>query len=542
MAGPQPRDDAIDESLRSRFEAAWRDGRPEPIERFLPDENDARYLLALEELIRIELDLAWTSWSTRLRDGSAEPHHQTLVRPSQLEEYLERFPKLNRPEIVLRLVGQERSVRNAHGEDVSVDEYRLRFPALEIADQPPRSEPPMPGEPGQDTQRTEALPTGQMGDQPPQSEPPMAGEPGQDTQRTEALPTGQVGDQPPRSELPMLSEPGPDTQQAASATGESPGGAPSVSSLEEFGNYESLEEIGRGGMGVVYRARQRSANRTVALKVIRRDRLEALPRDTHTSALERFRQEAQAAARLEHENIVTVYEVGEVDRQPFFSMRYVDGQSLSQILREGPMGNRQAAGYLEPVARALHEAHSLGILHRDLKPQNILVDKKTDRALVADFGLAKLTEGQEELTREGEVMGTPPYMSPEQAKDSARVTAQTDVYALGATLYHVLTGRPPFQAANPLETLRQVIDEEAAPPRQLNPSIDRDLETVCLKCLEKEPTRRYDSAHALADDLRRYLNGEPILARPIGVFGRVVRWRRRKPALATAIAVAFLAG
>jgi tetratricopeptide (TPR) repeat protein len=202
------------------------------------------------------------------------------------------------------------------------------------------------------------------------------------------------------------------------------------------------------------------------------------------------------------------------------------------------MENRRAATYLEPVARAVHEAHTQGILHRDLKPQNILVDKKTDRALVADFGLAKLTEGGEELTRAGEIMGTPSYMSPEQAKDSARVTAKTDIYALGATLYHMLTARPPFQAATPIETLRQVIDEEPAPPTQLNPSIDRDLETICVKCLHKEPSRRYDTAEALADDLQRYLAGEPIQARPIGTLGRIWRWCLRKPGLATAIAVA----
>ena len=511
MNGPRMRSDAIDEALREGFEAAWRKGRPEPIERFLPDEGDSRFLPTLEELVRLDLELAWESWSASRPAGSANPNRETLVRPPQLEGYLGRFPQLNRPEIVLRLVQQERSVRKAHGEDVSLDEYRLRFPALEISDPPPRSERPMLGEPDRDTRRSEGVATGQSAGPPP---------------------TG----------MPLLSEPGEDTRKAeASATRQSAGDTMSVPSLEQFGNYESLEEIGRGGMGVVYRARQRAADRTVALKVIRRDRLEALPRDTHTSALERFRHEAQAAAKLEHENIVTIYEVGEVDSQPFFSMRYVEGQSLSEILRRGPIGNRQAAGYLEPIARAVHEAHKLGVLHRDLKPQNILVDSKTDRALVADFGLAKLTEGKEELTREGEVMGTPSYMSPEQAKDSARVTATTDVYALGATLYHVLTGRPPFQAANPLETLRQVIDEEAAPPRQLDPSINRDLETICLKCLQKETSRRYDSADALADDLRHYLNGEPIVARPIGTLGRVVRWCRRKPALAASIGATVVA-
>jgi len=302
-----------------------------------------------------------------------------------------------------------------------------------------------------------------------------------------------------------------------------------------FGNYDLLEEIGRGGMGVVYRARQRAAGRVVALKILRRDRLESLPRDTQASAMDRFRKEAQAAARLEHDHIVTVYEVGEADGQQFFSMQCVEGRTLAEMLREGPIQNRRAAGYLEPVARAVHEAHSRGILHRDLKPQNILVDAKTDRALVADFGLAKLAEGQEQLTRAGEVMGTPSYMSPEQAQNSADVAAATDIYALGATLYHILTGRPPFQAATPVETLRQVIDEEPAPPRQLNPSIGRDLETICLKCLQKEPTRRYASAEQLADELGRCLRGEPILARPVGPLGRMARWCRRNPVTASLI-------
>ncbi len=479
MTSPEMPGDTMDEALRERFESAWLAGRPEPIERFLPREEDANYLATLEQLVQVELGLAWKSWRKGAERISTAPQDATVTRPAQVETYLERFPRLNQPETVLRLLKQERLARRQCGEEASLKEYRRRFPEVEIAEDQPESALPMVSQSSRDVRLAETLSTGRPGGE---------------------------------------SVPGIEQQ--------------------EFGNYESLEEIGRGGMGVVYRARQRTADRTVALKVIRRDRLEQLPRDTHSSALERFRHEAQAAARLEHENIVTVYEVGEVDDQPFFSMRYVEGRSLAEILREGPMENRRAAAYLEPVARAVHEAHSQGILHRDLKPQNILVDKKTDRALVADFGLAKLTEGGEELTRAGEIMGTPSYMSPEQAKDSARVAAETDVYALGATLYHVLTARPPFQAATPLETLRQVIDEEAAPPRQLNPSIDRDLETICLKCLQKEPSRRYDSAHALADDLRRYIQGEPIQARPIGTLGRVWRWCRRKPAMATAVGLA----
>ncbi|OHB85407.1 MAG: hypothetical protein A2V98_12700, partial [Planctomycetes bacterium RBG_16_64_12] len=405
---------------------------------------------------------------------------ETEVLPPQVESYLRRFVRLNQPEIVIRLVKYECSVRRKHGDKASVEEYLRRFPDLPSAE-------------------------GQF-----ELTLPAAGDRTKRLDLAQTLPPSHVG-------------------------GEKAG----KTELGSFGNYELLGEIGRGGMGVVYRARQRSADRIVALKVIRRDRLEALPRDTQTSAIDRFWHEAQAAARLEHENIVTVYEVGEVEGQPFFSMRYVEGRSLSEILQQGPIENRRAAGYLEPVARAVQEAHSRGILHRDLKPQNILVDSKTGRALVADFGLAKLTEGGGELTRAGEVFGTPSYMSPEQAKDSAHVTAATDVYALGATLYHLLTARPPFQAATPVETLRQVIDQEPPPARQLNPSIDRDLETICSKCLEKEPSRRYVSAERLADDLARYQRGEPIQARPIGPIERSVRWCRRNPVTAVLIASTF---
>ncbi len=488
MTGPEMREESIEEGpfTMKRFESAWTGGCPEPIERFLPDAEDRCFLPALEALVGIELACAWKSWrqAEQRTEGAGQAFLKTIVRPPSVEAYLKRFPQLDQPEILLRLVQQERTVRQQCGEPASIDDYRQRFPSLEIDDLPQKE--------------------------------------------------GQA-----QSMLPMFSECSVDAQSADTQDFHTPrmdagGGAADLGIPPgQFGNYELLEEIGRGGMGIVYRARQLTADRIVALKVIRRDRLESLPRDTQTATLDRFRHEAQAAARLEHEHIVTVYEVGDVNGQPFFSMRFVDGRTLAEMLKDGPIENRRAAGYLEPVARAVHEAHSQGILHRDLKPQNIPVDAKSDRALVADFGLAKLAEGGEELTREGEIMGTPSYMSPEQAKDSAGVTAHTDTYALGATLYHILTGRPPFQAANPLETLRQVIDEEPAPPRQVNPSIDLDLDTICLKCLQKEPARRYATAEALADDLRRYLDGRPILARPIGTLGRTWRWCRRNPAMAT---------
>lgn len=311
--------------------------------------------------------------------------------------------------------------------------------------------------------------------------------------------------------------------------------------------FEILSELGRGGMGVVYRAKQLSANRSVALKVVRNELLDTLPMATRASTLERFRTEAQAAARLQHDNLVSVYEIGEAPPTSpgasplrYYAMRFVDGSSLIDIVRNGPLENRRAAQYIEPVARALQSAHDQGVLHRDLKPHNIMVERASDRPLVTDFGLAKFTEGGDALTCAGEVMGTPSYMSPEQATDAGKVTTAADQYSIGATLYHLLTGRAPFQASNIAETIRQIIDKEPVAPRQLNPAIDRDLETICLKCLQKDPARRYDSCMALAKDLQLYLAGRPIVARPVGQLERLWRWCLRNPIPASLTAAAVL--
>jgi serine/threonine protein kinase len=308
--------------------------------------------------------------------------------------------------------------------------------------------------------------------------------------------------------------------------------------VPQIPGYRIVSELGRGGMGVVYRAKQLSANRDVALKVVRNDVLDTLAADTRQTTLNRFQHEAHAAAKLEHENLVPVYDVGDSGSLRYYAMRFIEGTSLYDMIRHKALSNRDAARYIEPVARGLHYAHQQGVLHRDLKPHNIIIEAKTDQPRLTDFGLAKFIEQRNELTHAGEVMGTPSYMSPEQARDSGRVTPLADVYSLGAALYHVLTSRPPFQAANVAETLRQVFDEDPVPPRRLNSAIDRDLETICLKCLQKEPSRRYESAQALADDLKRYLNGEPILARPAGYVERTWRWCRRNPKLAAAIGTA----
>jgi serine/threonine protein kinase len=300
------------------------------------------------------------------------------------------------------------------------------------------------------------------------------------------------------------------------AVGEAAAGEPAPAPL--FGDYELLAEVARGGMGVVYKARQKGLNRLVALKMILAGRLAA------ADDLQRFHTEATAAARLRHPNIVAVHEVGEVDGQLYFSMQFIEGRTLAERLAEGPVPGRTAAGYLLPLARAVHYAHRQGILHRDLKPSNILLDLD-DRPHLTDFGLAKrLGAGDPALTRTGAVVGTPSYMAPEQAAGNVKeLGPATDVYGLGAVLYELLTGRPPFRSDTPLDTVLHVLEREPVPPRLLNPKVDPDLETVCLKCLEKDPRRRYASADDLAAELQRYLDGEPILARSYNVLARLAR-------------------
>jgi serine/threonine-protein kinase len=271
-----------------------------------------------------------------------------------------------------------------------------------------------------------------------------------------------------------------------------------------FGDYELLEELGRGAMGVVYKARQVSLKRLVALKMILRGEL-AAPED-----LIRFRAEAEAAARLDQDaHIVPVYEVGEVLGQPYFTMKYVEGTTLRDRLARGPLPPRTAARYLAAVARAVHHAHRRGILHRDLKPSNLLIDGD-DQPHVADFGLAKHVQDGASLTRTGAILGTPCYMSPEQAFGSPDgLTPASDVYSLGAVLYELLTGRPPFRAATTVDTLLLVREQDPVPPRDLNPRVDPDLELICLQCLQKQPGLRYATAAQLADDLEAYLRGDP---------------------------------
>ncbi|HEV3164114.1 MAG TPA: protein kinase [Isosphaeraceae bacterium] len=321
-------------------------------------------------------------------------------------------------------------------------------------------------------------------------------------------------------------------QETATAEPEWPQPAAAVSTIGPMG-YEILEVIGRGGMGVVYKARQRRLGRVVALKQIGAS-LDGDPRE-----LARFQAEAEATARLWHPGIVQIHDVGWSDSVPYLAMEFVEGGNLDDRLRRNPLNPRESAELMVPIARAVHHAHEAGVIHRDLKPGNILLTAE-GAPKVADFGLAKRLDIERGPTQTGTLLGTPSYMAPEQAE--GKLTGPpADIYALGAILYECLTGRPPFQAATPLETLERVRTCEPITPRRLQSDVPRDLQTICLKCLEKDPRRRYATAAELADDLGRFLRGEPVFAKPVGLVGRWLKWARRNPALAGLAALSVIA-
>jgi uncharacterized protein (DUF433 family) len=373
-----------------------------------------------------------------------------------------------------------------------------------------------------------------------------ADSPGQAVQapalKEEAGPAKQAEDKnTPSQDWPTLAPSG-----SPEAVTLSPGREEAVS-LPEIPGYEIAEEIGRGGMGVVYRGRQISLNRVVALKMLLGGS------GAGSAMLSRFRLEAEAVARLQHPGIVQIHEVGEHGGQPYFSLEYVAGGSLALKLDGTPLPAGKAAALVERLAIAVQHAHGHGIVHRDLKPANVLLAPREQEGAaadegtswgrfepkIADFGLAKFLEVDRGQTRSGDVLGTPGYLAPEQAAGRGKAIGPAcDIYALGAILYELLTGRPPFRGENPLETLLQVLDQEPVPVRQVNPQVPRDLETICLKCLRKEPGQRYASATALADDLRRFQAGESIKARPPGVVEKGNRWLRGHPLLAVAYVLA----
>jgi WD40 repeat protein len=456
-----------------RFEDAWRRGERPDLEDYLHAGGVPRPVL-LVELVHEDLEF---------RFGAGE-----VVR---VEAYLERFPELRtNPDAALSLIAAEFAQRRRRNGGGTAEEYRQRFPEY-------------------DAELAKRLQTG--GGQHETSAPVL---------------DPAAGNRTPGGESPSV------TRQEfprSAAIPQSGTDWPTVPGCEILG------ELGRGGMGVVYKARQVELNRLVALKMVLAG--------AHAGAEERarFRREAEAIARLQHSHIVQVFEVGEQRGLPYFSLEFCPGGSLADRLNGTPLAARAAAELVEALALAMQAAHARGVVHRDLKPANVLFTADgTPR--ITDFGLAKFLDAGAGQTQTGVVIGTPSYMAPEQARGVARgLGPAADVYALGAVLYELLTGRPPFKGTTPLETLEQVSSQEPVPPGRLQQKVPRDLETVCLKCLDKDPKKRYPSAHALAEDLRHFLAGEPVRARPVGVLRRALKWVRRRPAVAVAFAAAVLA-
>lgn len=440
---------SVDETARRRFELAWREGRPESIDNFLPAADSPQFLPTLEELVHIELEMRWKQVSSNPQPTAP------LVTLVSVEEYLRRFPQLGQTAIVFRLLKHEYQIRQRLGDRPSAPEYAQRFP--------------------------EVFQNG--------------------------LPI-----------TALLSEvDGPSVPQV-------PG-------------YVILSVLGKGGMGVVYMGRQQSLNRLVAMKM--------MLNQSDPAGLERFRLEVDTIAQLRHPNIVHIYEVGEYQGKPFYVMEYVEGGTLAQKLMQSLPPVRQAAQWLEALARAIHLVHQQGIVHRDLKPGNILLTAD-GVPKISDFGLAKnigpSRRDSNPLTLSGEILGTPSYMAPEQAAGmTCEVGPGTDIFALGAILHELLSGQPPFLGQTPLDTLNRVLRNEPEPPLETLTHVPGDLRLICQTCLRKEVADRYASALELAEDLRAFLAGEPI-ARRAGPGWNLFHWIRRRPTAALLLGLGGMAG
>jgi serine/threonine protein kinase/WD40 repeat protein len=470
--------------ILDQFEEEWRNARISPLESFLMEppfalvEDVAVRQTLLADLVAIDLEYRWKRFGQNLSLGDESRTQDSTDRKClSLDAYIETIPELGHlADLPAHLFEHEYRIRRTYGSWSSPDDFELAYPVLK-------------GTLGAAIREAEVELSQEVSEH------------GRSTIRNEAS-------------LPSL-HPGPEPKRV-------------------FGHYELLSEIARGGMGVVFLARQAKVNRLVALKMIRS--AEFADRDQ----VQRFYAEAEAAAKLDHPGIVPLFEVGEINGQHFFSLAYVDGPNLNaRVKSKGPFSPKQAARLLQMVAVAVQYAHDKGIVHRDIKPHNILLDAN-EQPRITDFGLAKHVQRPSDLTITGDIIGTPSYMPPEQAAgQSNEVGKAADIYSLGATLYYLLSGRPPFQASSLAETIRQVIEVQPVSLTRLNPEISRDLDTICAKCLRKEPKNRYGSARDLANDLGCWLENKPISARPVGTMEKAFKWIRRQPAVAGLLATAF---
>jgi predicted Ser/Thr protein kinase len=479
-----------------RFEAAWKAGEEPLIEEYLGDQfaaaEPSRQATLLHELILIDLEYRWRRPKRQSSESPTRSEKLAIEDPSRpqslpqrplLEDYAARFSLLGPLALFpIEVIKQEYRVRCLYGDRPSLAEYERRFSGRADVESWRRAHD------GDAVADTHALP----------------------------------------KQLADIAKLGPPYVDQAELQ-------PAVECLlPRIGNYQLIGEIARGGMGVVYKAVQLSPRRVVALKMIRSGVL------ADDNEIHRFYFEAEAVAQLDHPAIVPVYEAGQHNGEHYFTMAYINGRSLSQRMQEGNVAPREAAQLMIQVAEAVQYAHKRGIIHRDLKPHNILV---TDdgQPKVTDFGLAKRPGMNASLTATGQPIGTPNYMPPEQATGlSDEITPASDVYALGATLYFLLTGLPPFRGASVAETLRQVVTEEPVSPRRLNPAVDRDLASITLKCLEKSARSRYATANDFAQDLQRWLRNEPTIARPVSVATRTWKWLRRNRLVAAFTGILIL--